>query len=134
MAKTTYETAKILGITRFGVCDLIKRKRLKAKMKSISNQIKWRIPVKSIKDYQKTKFKRSESTLKNGKKAFNEKEGRLTVEQAAKYGNLDKNQLYYAIKHHLIAYRKVGAQYILKKENVAKYARKYHKCRIDMEI
>jgi excisionase family DNA binding protein len=108
------EAKEILNTTRQGVYFLLKTGRLNG-FKSPKHDC-WLIPKKALKRYLKSKYKRKYATLVDKKRVF--KKDSFTVEEASKLGHVPRNHFYYLIKKAKIPYEKVGAQYILKKEDI----------------
>lgn len=136
---TMKRAAKLLGIGKQGVSFLLKKKRLIGskdyhKLKGKPLRKRWLIDRKEITKYLLTKYKREETTGLEGHKVFSSKEGRLSVEMAAKYGHIPVSNLYYAIRHRQIAYSKVGFQYVLQEHDVENYSKKYWGVRVETEI
>lgn len=101
------------GVSRQAIFLCIHNKRLKAK--KVNG--KWLFTVQAWNDYTNSKYHRKFS-IRDGKKIYDADEGRLSPSMVAEHFGLDKQKLYYLLRKGIIPHKRLGAAYIISRQDV----------------
>lgn len=113
---TLIEAAQKHGVSRQGIYVAVKKKRLKAEMKSY----RWMVNQADIDEYNRTKHKR-EFSLDNGKLLFDKKKGLYSVKEAAQYLGKTSQYLYAQLRHRKLFGSRRGFTWIIHIDEIERF-------------
>lgn len=121
------EAGKHAGLVRQAIYIAIKKGYLKA----IKKEKGWEIDEADLQDYLVNRYNReAKKETSDGKKVFDFDQGTFSVLGASKFlsqhfeGGCDKQRVYYLIRCGVIPAHRIGAAYVIKKEDLEAYVLK----------
>ena len=110
---TMREVANLSRCTVSAVSALTKKKRLKA----YKDEGRWMIRKEDLEYCLKTKYSRQYS-MHEGKPKFDKSKGEYSVPESANILKITEQTLYYYLRTRRLPFKKKGASYVLKIEDV----------------
>lgn len=105
---TVKEAADMYKVETQTIYFAIRKGRLKAMREGAG----WRIPIKSLQEYNHTLYSREESTH-NGELIYDKKKGLYSPRQIANLMGVHPMKIYYMLARNYVPFKRHGSMYIL---------------------
>lgn len=91
------------------------------KIKVCRDSVRWLVTEEEVDSYMKNRGNKAFS-MHNGKLKFDIKNGKIDTKTAMELCGFDKNKLYNYLRRGKISYEKIGAAYVIDKEDLLRLA------------